>query len=91
MQTFVKTAVIPGKVGCEGLQKPMRPTVTEEMVEQLARLAELELDDARRAAVTGTLDGLLRDANAVNRFMAGRRDVGPAVRFDHPPLEDDGP
>jgi len=67
-----------------------RPTVTEEMVEQLARLAELELDADRRAAVAEALDGLLGDAAEVNRFMAGRREVGPAVRFDHPTLEDDG-
>lgn len=64
-------------------------TVTEAMVEQLARLAELELDPERRAAVADQLDGLLADANRVNRFMAARREVGPGVRFDHPGLQDD--
>jgi Asp-tRNA(Asn)/Glu-tRNA(Gln) amidotransferase C subunit len=59
-------------------------TVDEAMVEQLARLAELELDAARRAAAVETLDGLLREANAVNRFMDARRTVGPGVRYYHP-------
>jgi Asp-tRNA(Asn)/Glu-tRNA(Gln) amidotransferase C subunit len=60
------------------------PTVTEEMVEQLAKLAELPLDEERRRIITPQLDGLLSEANRVNRFMDTRRDVGPAVRFDHP-------
>lgn len=64
-------------------------TVTEEMVEQLARLAELELDADRRSLIADQLDGLLADANRVNRFMEGRREVGPAVRFDHPELRRD--
>lgn len=54
------------------------------MVEQLAKLAELELDAERRAAIADQLDPLLRDANAVNRFMDARREVGPGVRFHHP-------
>ena len=64
-------------------------TVTEEMVEQLARLAELELDAERRSVVADQLDGLLSAANGVNRFMAERREVGPGVRFHHPDLVDD--
>ena len=65
-------------------------TVDEAMVEQLARLAELELDAARGPVVAGALDGLLREANAVNRFMDARREVGPGVRYHHPdPPADD--
>lgn len=64
-------------------------TVDEAMVEQLARLAELELDDERRPAIAEQLDGLLREANEVNRFMAGRREVGPGVRFHHPEVRRD--
>ena len=63
--------------------------VTEAVVEQLAKLAELELDVDRRALLAPQLDALLSDANRVNRFMEGRRDVGPAVRFDHPGLQRD--
>jgi Asp-tRNA(Asn)/Glu-tRNA(Gln) amidotransferase C subunit len=59
-------------------------TVDEAMVEQLARLAELRLDAERLPVVVETLDGLLREANAVNRFMDGRRELGPGVRFHHP-------
>jgi Asp-tRNA(Asn)/Glu-tRNA(Gln) amidotransferase C subunit len=66
-------------------------TVTEDMVEQLALLAELDLDAERRAVVAEQLEGLLPDANAVNRFMAARREVGPGVRFHHPDLGDDAP
>ena len=66
-----------------------RRTVTPEMVGQLARLAELELDAERRALIADQLDGLLSEANLVNRFMAERRDVGPGVRFDHPELRQD--
>lgn len=66
-----------------------KPTVTEEMVEQLAKLAELELDAERRTLATNQLDAFLSEANAVNRFMDGRREVGPGVRFSHPELEQD--
>lgn len=64
-------------------------TVDEAMVEQLARLAELELDAERLPIVAETLDGLLREANAVNRFMDARRDVGPGVRYHHPDVHRD--
>lgn len=64
-------------------------TVSDAMVEQLATLAELELDAERRSRVADELGGLLPDANEVNRFMAGRREVGPGVRFHHPELVDD--
>lgn len=66
-------------------------TVDEAMVEQLARLAQLDLDPARRAAIADQLDGLLRAANAVNRFMDARRDVGPGVRYHHPDVHADDP
>ena len=59
-------------------------TVDEAKVEQLARLAELEIDPQRRPAIAEQLDGLLREANAVNRFMDARREVGPGVRYHHP-------
>jgi Asp-tRNA(Asn)/Glu-tRNA(Gln) amidotransferase C subunit len=62
-------------------------TVDEAMVEQLARLAQLDLAPERRARVADQLDGLLSEANRVNRFMDGRREVGPAVRFEHPELD----
>jgi len=61
-------------------------TVDEEMVDKLAELAELDIPLERRATVTDLLDGLLTDANKVNRFMDRRREVGPGVRFDHPEL-----
>lgn len=60
--------------------------VTDEMVMALAALAELELDADRRTVVAEAFEGLIRDAQEVNRFMAGRRDVGIAVRFDRPEL-----
>lgn len=64
-------------------------TVTEGMVRELAELAELELGEERLARIADQLDGLLADANRVNRFMAKRREVGPGVRFDHPDLGDE--
>ena len=64
-------------------------TVDEAMVEQLARLAELDIPVERRAQIADQLDGLLGEANKVNRFMDGRREVGPGVRFDHPELKRD--
>ena len=64
-------------------------TVDEAMVEQLARLAELELEAERLPIVAETLDGLLREANAVNRFMEARRDVAPGVRYHHPDVHPD--
>ena len=64
-------------------------TVDDAMVEQLARLAQLELDAERRRVVADQLDGLLREANAVNRFMDARREVGPGVRYHHPDIHDD--
>ena len=68
---------------------PDERTVDEAMVRQLARLAELELDAERLPIVAETLDGLLREANAVNRFMDARRDVGPGVRYHHPDVRPD--
>ena len=64
-------------------------TVDEAMVEQLARLAGLALDAERLPVVTETLDGLLREANAVNRFMDARRDLSPGVRYHHPDVHPD--
>ena len=63
--------------------------VDEAMVDQLAQLAELDIPLERRATVADLLNGLLTDANKVNRFMDGRREVGPGVRFDHPELKQD--
>jgi hypothetical protein len=64
-------------------------TVDEAMVEQLARLAQLRLGAERLPVVAETLDGLLREANAVNRFMDARRDLGPGVRYHHPDARPD--
>jgi len=57
---------------------------TEEMIEHLSLLAELPLDADRRALIRDQLDGLLAEANRVNRFMDPRREVGIGVRFHHP-------
>jgi len=65
------------------------PTVTEAMVGELARLAQLPLDEQRRGVITPQLDDLLADANRVNRFMDGRREIGPGVRFHQPELSDE--
>jgi Asp-tRNA(Asn)/Glu-tRNA(Gln) amidotransferase C subunit len=62
--------------------------VTAETVRQLARLAELPLPADRVDAVAEQLNGLLIEANLVNRYMDARREVQPAVRFHHPGLED---
>jgi len=67
------------------------PLVTEEMVEQLALLAELPLEPERRAVVAEQLNGLLEEANRVNRFMDSRREVGLAVRLQHPGLAEEEP
>ncbi len=64
-------------------------TVDEAMVEQLARLAQLDLDPERLPVVAETLDGLLREANVVNRFMDSRRGLGPGVRYHHPDVRPD--
>ena len=61
-----------------------KPLVTKELVARLAQLTSLGLDGERCAAVAVALDGLLRDANEVNRLMEARRDVGLAVRVHHP-------
>lgn len=58
--------------------------VTAQMVEQLARLAQLPLPDERRTALAEQLDRLLGDANAVNAFMEARPDVAPGIRFHDP-------
>ena len=57
------------------------------MVRELAALAELELDPSRVPLIADQLEGLLSEANRVNRFMDSRREVGPGVRFQHPELE----
>jgi hypothetical protein len=64
--------------------------VTGDMVAALARLAEVRITDERRAVVAEAFEGLIRDAQEVNRFMAGRRDVGPAMRFHRPGLPHGG-
>jgi hypothetical protein len=73
----------------EAMKDDGTATVTEEIVQQLAQLAQLELSPERRAAITPQLNELLTEANRVNRFMDSRREVGPGVRFHHPQLEDD--
>jgi Asp-tRNA(Asn)/Glu-tRNA(Gln) amidotransferase C subunit len=62
--------------------------VTVGMVEQLSKLAELELGSERIQIVAEQLELLLVEANAVNRFMDGRRTVQPGIRFHHPDLEE---
>jgi len=64
--------------------------VTAEMVHQLARLAELPLSGDRVGAVAAQLNGLLPEANRVNRYMDEQRHVQPALRFHHPALEQHG-
>jgi hypothetical protein len=66
------------------------PIVTSTMVEQLALMAELPLPEHRRPAVAEQLNGLLADANLVNRLMEERRHVQPGVRFHHVELEEHG-
>lgn len=66
------------------MSSPAAPSVTVAMVEQLARLAQLPLAEERAAIVAETLDGLLREANAVNRFMESAREVQPGVLYHHP-------
>jgi hypothetical protein len=51
-------------------------------IQELARLAGLELGAERRAAVLAQLAGLLAEAGEVNAFMAARREVPPGIRFD---------
>ena len=58
-------------------------SVTEQGVRELARVAGLGIDEERVVLLAPQLNDLLRDANLVNRFMAERREVGPAVRFVH--------
>lgn len=66
------------------------PLVTPEMVEQLALLAALPLPADRREAVAEQLNGLLIEANLVNRFMDERRDVQPGLRLHHVELDEHG-
>jgi Asp-tRNA(Asn)/Glu-tRNA(Gln) amidotransferase C subunit len=64
-------------------------TVDARMLEQLARLAGIEIGPERREAIAAQLDGLLTEADKVNRFMEPRRDAGIAVRFHHPAPDED--
>jgi Asp-tRNA(Asn)/Glu-tRNA(Gln) amidotransferase C subunit len=66
------------------------PLITEHTVKELARLAGLDLEAERIASLTPGLNHLLTEADAVNRFMAPRRDVGPGTRFAHPQIQDEG-
>jgi Asp-tRNA(Asn)/Glu-tRNA(Gln) amidotransferase C subunit len=61
--------------------------VTAEMVAQLALLAGLELSRERRHQLAEQLEGLLTDADRVNRFMEQRRQVQPGVRFYEPDVD----
>jgi Asp-tRNA(Asn)/Glu-tRNA(Gln) amidotransferase C subunit len=65
--------------------------ITAETVRALARVAELPLAEDRVEDVAAQLDGLLVEANVVNRFMDARRDVQPGVRYHHPEVEEPGP
>jgi Asp-tRNA(Asn)/Glu-tRNA(Gln) amidotransferase C subunit len=65
-----------------------RVLVTAETVRSLARVAGLPLPAERVEAVAEQLDGLLVEADLVNRFMDSRRDVQPGVRFHHPEVEE---
>lgn len=65
-----------------------RVLVTAETVRSLARVAGLPLAAERVEAVAEQLDGLLVEADLVNRFMDSRRDVQPGVRFHHPEVEE---
>jgi hypothetical protein len=67
------------------------PLITPEIVRALARVADLPLADDRVDAVAEQLDGLLTEANAVNRFMEPRRDVQPGIRYHHPEVEEPRP
>ena len=60
-------------------------------VRELARVAELPLADERVDAVAEQLNGLLVEANLVNRFMDARREVQPGVRYHHPEIEEPAP
>jgi hypothetical protein len=60
----------------------MSPRLDEAKLTQLALVAGLDLDPERRRAVLAQLADLLADADRVNGFMADRRDVVPAIRFD---------
>ena len=62
-----------------------------ETVRELARIAELPLADERVAGVAEQLNGLLVEANLVNRFMDTRREVQPGVRYHHPEIEEPAP
>jgi hypothetical protein len=64
--------------------------VNAETVRSLARVAGLDLPADRVAGVAEQLNGLLVEADAVNRFMDARRDVPPAFRFHHPDAEEHG-
>lgn len=61
---------------------PVDDAMDDAQIRELARLAGLELDPERRAAVLAQLPGLLQEAGAVNAFMAARREVAPGIRFD---------
>jgi hypothetical protein len=64
------------------------PLITAETVRELARVAELPLADDRIPALAEQLNGLLVEANLVNRFMDARREVQPGVRYHHPEVEE---
>jgi Asp-tRNA(Asn)/Glu-tRNA(Gln) amidotransferase C subunit len=62
------------------------PTVTEEAIVELARVAGLALDKERVAVLTPVVDDFLSEANRVNEFMSGRREVQLSVAFVHQEL-----
>ncbi len=59
-------------------------SIDKKTLSELAKVADVSLDEETREALAPRLKGLLDDANRVNAFMGPRRTVGPAVRFKHP-------
>jgi hypothetical protein len=59
--------------------------ILEEDVRQLARLADLPLEEGRHALIAGLLDSWLPDAKALSRKMAAEefREVAPITVFAH--------
>lgn len=60
------------------------PTVPEEAIPHFLRAADLPVPEDRHGMIAEQLSGLFDEANELNRKMAERFDVTPAVRFYHP-------
>jgi hypothetical protein len=57
--------------------------VDEAVLAALAKVAGISLDTKDCIELAPRLRNLLGDADKVNAFMAPRREVGLAVRFEH--------